>query len=138
MTKTKGGGMRSRVFGAIVLCMFFLAGAVYAQDPAPDMPEQARKMMPPEQIKDMSKCNMRGMGCPGMMGMGKEMVATSDGGIIVLVGNKLYKYDKDLNLKKEVELKIDKQMMEKCRLMCGQMEGMKEGMKSKVTEGDGG
>ena len=42
-----------------------------------------------------------------MMGMGgkPEMVASSDGGVIVLSGNKLYKYDKNLNLIKEVEIK---------------------------------
>ena len=34
-----------------------------------------------------------------------EMVATQDGGVIVMKGNKLYKYDKDLNLTKEIKLK---------------------------------
>lgn len=45
----------------------------------------------------------------GMMGAMRsgQMIATSDGGVIVMMGNKLYKYDKDLNLKKEVEIKID-------------------------------
>ena len=36
--------------------------------------------------------------------MQATMVATKDGGIIVLKGNKLLKYDKDLNLVKEVEI----------------------------------
>lgn len=59
------------------------------------------------------------------MMMGKEMVASADGGVIVLVGNKIMKYDKDLNLVKEVEIDM-KAMMEKCREM---MKGhdMKEG-----------
>lgn len=39
--------------------------------------------------------------------MSKKMVASGDGGVIVLVGNKLLKYDKDLNLIKESEIKID-------------------------------
>ena len=48
------------------------------------------------------------------MMMAKQMVATGDGGIIVLTGNKLLKYDKDLNLIKEVEIKMDMKMMRKC------------------------
>jgi hypothetical protein len=51
----------------------------------------------------------------GMVGMhpmsgmmcSSSLVATQDGGVIVLVGDKLLKYDKDLNLVKEAELKID-------------------------------
>lgn len=39
--------------------------------------------------------------------MAKSMVATSDGGVIVLFGNKLQKYDRDLVLQKEVQLKMD-------------------------------
>lgn len=73
----------------------------------------------------------RMMGGSGMMGkmmmhmmMKREIVATRDGGVIVLFGNKLLKYDKDLNLKKEVKIKMDreeaqkmvKEMMEKCPL----------------------
>ena len=34
------------------------------------------------------------------------MVATGDGGVIVLAGNKLMKYDADLGLVKEVEVKM--------------------------------
>jgi hypothetical protein len=51
-----------------------------------------------------------GMKNPMMMGMMNKpsMIATSDGGVIVLAGPKLAKYDKDLNLIKEVELKRDK------------------------------
>ncbi len=49
----------------------------------------------------------------GMM-MGKSgIVATQDGGVIVMTGNKLYKYDKDLNLVKEAEVKMDMEGMQK-------------------------
>ena len=52
-----------------------------------------------------------GMPMPGMgqkdCGMGKaQMVATDEGGVFVLVGNKLTKYDADLNVVKEIELKM--------------------------------
>ena len=40
----------------------------------------------------------------GIKGKG-EMVTTQDGGVIVMKGNKLVKYDKDLNLVKEIKLK---------------------------------
>ena len=67
--------------------------------------------------------------CPMMKSMmGRSIVATSDGGIVVVMGNKLTKYDKDLNVAKEVELKMDMEgmkkmmgeMMEKCPMMGGQ------------------
>jgi hypothetical protein len=72
-------------------------------------------------------CPMHMMMCQGVMQ--KDIVAASDGGAIVMVDNKLLKYDKDLNLVKEVELKIDmkamqekmqtmmKECMEKCQMM---------------------
>ena len=54
---------------------------------------------------------MQGMGGekkmnPMMMGMMHKdsMIATSDGGVIVMSGPRLIKYDKDLTLVKEVEL----------------------------------
>ena len=67
----------------------------------------------------MDKCPMHGM---MKMMMSKEMVATGDGGVIVMTGTKLMKFDKDLNLVKEAEVKMDtegmhkmmKEMKEKC------------------------
>jgi hypothetical protein len=57
----------------------------------------------------------------GMMGMGmmkKSVVATSDGGVVVSIGDQLIKYDSDLNLVKKVEIEVDKsdmkRMMKKC------------------------
>jgi hypothetical protein len=47
------------------------------------------------------------------MMMGKSMVATTDGGVVVMIGNKLMKFDKDLNLVKEIKLKMDFEGMEK-------------------------
>ncbi|MDD5085050.1 MAG: hypothetical protein PHE61_03275 [Candidatus Omnitrophica bacterium] len=67
--------------------------------------------------------------CSMMMecAMDKEMVATSDGGVVVMTGDKIMKYDKDLVLKKETRLNLDteaamKDAMEKCKkcrkMMC--------------------
>ena len=73
------------------------------------------------------------MGSKGMMGMHdmmmkmsdmmhKTVIATSDGGFVIVGPDKITKYDKDLNVFKEVELKADTEgikrmmgdMMEKC------------------------
>ena len=57
--------------------------------------------------------------CGGLMG--KAMVA-SDGGVIVLMGDKLLKYDKNLKLVQEVTIQIDmkamwNRMSEQCPMM---------------------
>src|SRR3989338_4064213 len=69
----------------------------------------------------MKKEGMEGKGMmmgKGMMTRSPAMVASSDGGVIVLSGNKLYKYDKNLNLVKEAEIKTE----------MGCMGGMRGGM----------
>jgi heme/copper-type cytochrome/quinol oxidase subunit 4 len=65
--------------------------------------------------KGMMGCPIHMMMCEHMMK--KEIISTGDGGVIVMACNKLYKYDKDLNLVKEVELKIDQEMKEKMEKM---------------------
>lgn len=71
----------------------------------------------------------------GMM-MDKKVIATSDGGIIVVVGNKIQKYDKDLNLVKEVEIKMDMEQMHHHMMeMMGDKMGSPEG-KSSDTNSD--
>ena len=47
-----------------------------------------------------------------------KMSVLDDGSVIVMVGNKLMKYDRDLKLRKEVEIKMD--MDEIDRMMSGQ------------------
>ena len=56
------------------------------------------------------------MNMHGMMMRSPTMVVSNDGGVIVLTGSKLYKYDKNLNLVKEAEIKAD--------MDCGMMGGM--------------
>ena len=75
-----------------------------------EMPSQAYRPSGPEAGMSMEKpagMPMTGMGkmCCPMMGKA-QMVATDEGGVIVLAGNKLMKYDADLNLVKEAELKM--------------------------------
>ena len=70
--------------------------------------------------------------------MQKQVVATNDGGIIVVAGNKITKYDKDLNVVKEVELKMDmegmQKMMDNMKGMCPMMGKMKPSDESKGEE----
>ena len=77
---------------------------------------------------EMMGGKMMGM-CPMMKSMmERSVVATSDGGVIVVMGNKLTKYNKDLNVVKEVELKTDmegmQKMTENMKGMCPMMKGM--------------
>ena len=41
----------------------------------------------------------------------KTVVATSDGGIVIVTGNKITKYDKNLTVVKETEIKVDADAM---------------------------
>jgi len=45
--------------------------------------------------------------------MKRSIVATADGGVVVMTGNKLVKYDKDLSVQKEAEIKMDMEGMQK-------------------------
>jgi hypothetical protein len=106
--------------------------------------------------KQGKKCEMMGhggmMGEGGVMGRGgmmqtcpmhkmmapmpePQIVATRDGGVVVMLAGRLYKYDRNLDLKAETELKIGlgqaqgmmMHMMGKCPMMQG-MDMKKEGM----------
>ena len=108
---------------ALVLSFLFVSACssvlVFAEDQPMDMgpSEDMQQQRPPHDSQGGSE-GMMGGGKMGMMkgGMMKgggmmqhsSMVATSDGGVIVLSGHKLAKYDSDLNLVKEVQLKMEK------------------------------
>ncbi len=69
-------------------------------------------------MMDSSMCsNMMRM----HMSVPKAAFPSADGGLIIIMGNKIMKYDKDLILKKETEIKIDtsamKNMMHQCPSM---------------------
>lgn len=69
-----------------------------------------------------------------MMGgmMKREVVATDDGGVILVVGNLLLKYDEDLELVKKTTIEISdedmRRMMEKMQKHCAMCRKMGEGM----------
>ena len=115
----------------IMMLVVLLAGAslVYAEGMKGVMMKEGmmgKGMMDGE----MMGCKMMGM-CPMMNSMmERSVVVTSDGGVIVVMGNKLTKYDKDLNVVKEVELKTDmegmQKMMENMKVTCPMMKSMME------------
>lgn len=97
----------------VTLAVFFLMGSLsasYAEEGKGYMKHKEDKMYKKDKY-GMKHCMMMDKMMP------KKMVATPDGGVIVLSGSKLLKYDKDLNLLKEVEIKMD---------MEGMMKKMKE------------
>lgn len=93
------------------------AGSVFAGKMKDGMMEEGKDGTGMEKGMMMGKGMMEdGMMDGGMMKMmhkmhgmmrSSTMVASNDGGVIVLSGNKLYKYDKNLNLVKEAEIKMD-------------------------------
>lgn len=92
---------------AAVICMSFLSVS-FARDVGEKKWDK----------KDSINCPMCHMG--KMMMKGEELLATQDGGVVLMRGNKLIKYDAQLNLVKETEVKIDMEAM------CKAMEEMKK------------
>ena len=78
-----------------------------------------------ERMQQMGRGMMNEGGMTGPMMHNGSLVATPDGGVIVMMGNELMKYDKDLNLTKQIEIKFDwegwqKMMMEHRNMMMGE------------------
>lgn len=107
-----------KVIVLAISVLFLISSSAFAEENKGSM--MGKEMMSEKGM--MMKSGKMMVMCPMHKMMKKEMVATEDGGVIVMVGNKLLKYDKDLNLKKESEIKMDiegmqsmmEEMMEKC------------------------
>jgi len=105
--------MRKYIFAAVLMALVLSVAAVsFAGDDmkCPMMDKGGKGGM-------MGMCPMHGMMMKSYMD--KEMVATEDGSVVVMAGNKLMKYDKNLALKKEVE--INTGTKEACDKMCKDM-----------------
>ncbi|MCB9756988.1 MAG: hypothetical protein H6753_01035 [Candidatus Omnitrophica bacterium] len=134
--------MKKNVWGIMFVFLFASVSLVYAEGMKGDMMDKGMKggMMGEGMMKGgmMDKGGMMmGMGMMQAM-MQKQVVSTNDGGIIVVTANKLTKYDKDLNVVKEVELKMDmegmQKMMENMKSMCPMMGKMKPSDDTKAEE----
>jgi hypothetical protein len=137
---------RNKMKRTIPFAIVILLAAVVAFFAVDQTRAMAGKQNEPKEMKHkemmehremMGMCPMHTMMCERMME--KEIVAMPDGDIVVMAGNKLYKYDKDFNLVKEVELKaaadmkekmenMQKECMEKCQGMM-KMKGKPAGEK---------
>jgi hypothetical protein len=100
---------------AAVVCMSFLSVSF-----ARDMGERKGDKKWDKECQDSPMCHMNKM----MMGE-KKLVATQDGGAVLMMGNKLIKYDAQLNIIKEVEIKIDMEEMKKNCPMRSKMQDKK-------------
>ena len=138
--KRKDWYMKKSLIAVAVVFIVGTSGLAIAQM------DKSKEMMGDKAGMMDDKGGMMGGGMMGMCPMMKSMmersvVATSDGGVVVVTGNKLIKYDKDLNVIKEVELKMDMEdmhkMMDNVKGMCPMMEkGMKDGMSPKDDDDD--
>jgi len=102
---------------AAVVCMSFLSVS-FAGDMAG---RKGDKKWDKKDCKKGMSCPMCHMNKSMMMGE-KKLVATQDGGAVLMMGNKLIKYDAQMNLVKEVEIKMDmeamKKLMEEMKASC--------------------
>ncbi len=124
-----------KVLSLVVVSIMFCSVVAFAQgSDEKNQPVVEEKI----QEKQLDKERMGGMMMQMMGTIQKQMVATNDGGVIVMTGNKLLKYDKDLNLVKEVELKTGFEVKMDVGSMQEMMKNMKEkyGKHGKITQGD--
>ena len=122
------------VIGLLLVCLFAISFAKESWM-TKNMAGQENKIIAVAGQETMPGEQMMGMCCPMhriMMGgmCSRAIVAAADGSIIVMCCDKLIKYDKDLNLVKEVQIPVDTEamqknmtkMMENCPMCKGMMQ----------------
>ncbi len=108
---------RTIILAVIVVISITFMTLAAAQDRSTPTKESKTTMMNKEMNKEWNKeTSMSGAhnACGMMMGSYLQhcMVASNDGGVIVMVGDKLQKFDRDLKLVKEITVAIDMEHME--------------------------
>jgi len=94
-----------KIILAVVVLSLLVSFPVFAEETQETMPTMSLDKPMEKPMDKPAAMPMPGMGKMNCPMMGKtQMVATDEGGVIVLAGNKLLKYDADLNLVKEVEI----------------------------------
>lgn len=84
--------------------VFLFSVAAQSQSPQPQGTDSST----------MGRCHMMGMG----MMMPRVVANLADGSVLVQSGQKLIKYDQNLNLVKEVTVPADTALMRRCQKMC--------------------
>lgn len=126
---------KSALFILVLLGIIHSANFVFAEE-VPEMEPQDAQAQEPGghegkmEYRKMDKMDHMKM---GMMHQGPTVTATSDGGVVVLSGNKLVKYDAALKVVGEVELKGGPAPGEKMRMM-KKRRGMENGDGAPETE----
>jgi hypothetical protein len=102
----------------VIIALVALAGVSFAAEqkkvaePVKAQAPQAQVMQRPEMQQQMGMpMGMRMMPMPPMRTQVRQMVASDDGGVIVTTGDKIIKYDKNLNIVKEVTIPQEPAMM---------------------------
>lgn len=121
--------MRKSIIVAIITAFILTSGGICFAQASDDQTGKMGKMMSDQGMMGHQKKSDQGMMGRDQMGKGmmsKSMVATQDGGVVVMIGNRLYKFDQNLNLKKETEITVDyegmKGMMMKMQKMRMEMD----------------
>ncbi len=121
--------MRKSIIVAIITAFILTSGGICFAQASDDQTGKMGKMMSDQGMMGHQKKSDKGMMGRDQMGKGmmsKSMVATQDGGVVVMIGNRLYKFDQNLNLKKETEITVDyegmKGMMMKMQKMRMEMD----------------
>ncbi|MBD3315404.1 MAG: hypothetical protein GF344_06425 [Chitinivibrionales bacterium] len=105
-------GKKSILATSMFVFMLVMAPTLPAQGPG-----MRHRMNPGMMRDDTTMVEMRGMSCGMMMRMmtPQSVIPVGDG-IIVVMGNKLSKYDNNLNLKREATIEVNfEQMREQMR-----------------------
>lgn len=102
--------MRKLTIIAIVMAFILTSVSICFAQASDDQTGKMGTMMSGKDMmghQGMSDQDMMGRDHMGKGMMSNSMVATQDGGVVVMIGNRLYKYDQNLNLKKETEIPVD-------------------------------
>ncbi len=94
-----------------VLTFSVFCSVSFAQQADPSDTTNGGQMQCPGHGMAPGQCMGQGMGACAMM-LRPQVIPTSDGGVIVLMGNKMIKYDKNLNRKQEVNIQLSQQEMQ--------------------------
>lgn len=102
--------MRKLIIIAIVTAFILTSAGICFAQASDDQTGKMGTMMSGKDMmghKGMSGQDMMARDHMGKGMMSNSIVATQDGGVVVMIGNRLYKYDQNLNLKKELEISVD-------------------------------
>lgn len=110
----------ARIGGMLMLASALMFGA-FAQQDTGDQDMNGRRGYPDKAWQDSAKQEMLGVGCAVMLTAPQKVIQVRDG-IIVLVGNKLIKYNNNLEKVAEVTVEVNaeeiRQWLDETKELC--------------------